>query len=428
MKRVLIIGYPTPWRRGASFRLPGLLKYLPDFGWQPTIITPFLPEKLFPQCRVIETPYRDVRGLWKKRLGIKTDDLARPELKKRLGISSEKSFIDSFIDSLISFWTSIIEFPDSEKGWEPFAIEAGDRLLQKEHVDAIISCMPVTSYIVASRLKAKYGIPWVADLTDLWSQNSNYPFVPLRKLADRQLELKTFSKVDALVTASQPFAERLGRLHKRKAVYMITHGFNSEEVNIPPAKLTSKFTITYTGSIYSGRQVPSKLFSALRDLVLSGAMNPNDVEVRFFGRQQSWLEKEIKDYGLEVEVKYCGNVPREVAVQRQRESQLLLLLDWDDPKEKGAYTGKIFEYLGARRPILATGGSSDNVVALLLKETKAGRHAPTVEDIKDTLRQLYQEYKTKGAVSFAGEEAKINRYSHREMARKFARVLDRLSE
>ena len=53
-------------------------------------------------------------------------------------------------------------------------------------------------------------------------------------------------------------------------------------------------------------------------------------------------------------------------------------------------------------------------------------HAPTVEDIKNTLEELYQEYKLKGEVAYDGKESEISRYSHREMARKFSEVLNRL--
>ncbi len=67
-----------------------------------------------------------------------------------------------------------------------------------------------------------------------------------------------------------------------------------------------------------------------------------------------------------------------------------------------------------------------NVVDMLLDETKAGIHTPTVEDIKSTLKELCQEYKLTGKIAFKGEESKINKYTHREMARKFAELLNHL--
>ena len=120
-------------------------------------------------------------------------------------------------------------------------------------------------------------------------------------------------------------------------------------------------------------------------------------------------------------------VPAEIAREKQRESQLLLLLDWDDPRERGTYPGKIFEYLAARRPILATGGTEDNVVKRLLDETGAGVHATAVGDIKNKLEEMYREYKAQGKVVLPEKASDINKYSHREMARKFAEILERLS-
>jgi len=120
-------------------------------------------------------------------------------------------------------------------------------------------------------------------------------------------------------------------------------------------------------------------------------------------------------------------VPREVALNNQRESQLLLLLKWNDTQQRVIYPAKIFEYLAARRPVIAVGGFPD-VVDRLLDETKAGVSGQTVEDIKSILLRLYREYRSTGAVSYSGDEAETGKYSHREMAKKFAAILDSLPD
>ncbi len=421
MKKALIIASFWPYRQG-SRRTIGLAKYLPEFGWQPIILTPPLHGKPAPQFRVIETPYRGVLSFWKKLLRLNPDEDVRSRVKKRFGVTSK----NSLMDHILTLVGEIANYPDLDKGWKPFAVNAGDKLLRNEHIDAMISVSPATRHLVAKDLKSKHKIPWIADFPDLWSQNHNYYYGSIRKWFDRRLELETVSQADALITVSQPWAEKLRALHKGKLVYSITHGFDTEEVNDPLAKVTAKFTITYTGSIYTGKQHPQRLFAALRDLIFDGTMNPKEIEVRFYGSEVVWLGKEIKQHGLSNIAKQYGKVPREIAWQKQRESQLLLLLDWDDSQEKGVYTGKIFEYFGARRPIIATGGSTGDVVGELLSETKAGRHAPTVEDIKSTLKELYQEYKLNGEVAYRGQESAVNKYSHREMARKFAGILNSL--
>jgi len=414
---ITYLPYATP-------RIPALAKYLPQFGWQPLIMTPPCPRETDWELEVVETPYRHAFGFLGKMLGLKADggDL-RKQVKERFGGNSKKSLLDS----VLTVGGAIINYPDSKKGWKPFAVSEGMRLLKEENIDVMMtSSAPVTSHIVGRELKREFGTPWLADLRDLWSQNHNYGYGPLRRLIDRRLEVRTLAASDALLTVSQPWAEKLSALHRGKTVYTITHGFDPQKVNHPPAELTARFTITYTGSVYT-KHDPSKLFAALRDLVSAGTLDRDDIEVRFYGRKTEWLGGEIERYGLSDIVRQYGPVSRDVAIKKQRESQLLLRLKWEGGGEHGAYSGKIFEYLGARRPILATGGSED-VVTELLAETGAGISALTVEDIKKVLEGLYKEYKQKGGVAYRGEEARVNKYSCREMARKLVEILDRVSE
>ena len=128
-------------------------------------------------------------------------------------MSSERTPID-FILTRIG---AIVNYPDSDKGWKPFASEAGNKILRQEKIDAIISSSsPVTGHIVAKTLKSRYNIPWIADLRDLWSQNHNYSYGSVRRSIDKRLELITLSSADAPVTVSRPWTEKLSALHGGK--------------------------------------------------------------------------------------------------------------------------------------------------------------------------------------------------------------------
>jgi len=358
---------------------------------------------------------------------IETYGYSSPYGKRRL--TSEKySRIRPILKFLYRYYREIAHYPDSERGWKPFAVKAGDELLKNEDIDAMISSSsPVTCHLIARELKNKHRIPWIADFRDLWTQNHNYPYSRLRKLFEKKLELRTLSTADALVTGSSPMTEKLKMLHEGKRIYTITNGFDPEKMSDGKTDLTSKFTITYTGQIYT-KQDPSKLLVALKDLISQGAIHSMDVEARFYGPESELLMKTIQKYGLSDIVKQYGIISRESSFEKQRESQLLLLLNWEDPREKGVYTGKIFEYLAAQRPILATGGFGSDVVETLLDETNSGIYCSTTEDIKNTLRELYSEYKFEGKITYDGNMEKINEYSYRETARKFAETLNNLVE
>jgi hypothetical protein len=429
MNKVLIITYHFPPRPTvASLRPLGLAKYLPEFGWQAVILTAALPGRPDPQFEVVETPRRDsaVLGLGRRLFKLDTEQTLMAQtaqLKKKLGIRSERSPLDLLLTAV----GEVTAYPDPQKGWRRVAAEAGENILRQQDIKAMISTSPpVTCHVVAKELKDKFKTPWIADFRDLWTQNYYYPYSRLRRMRERRLELKTLAAADALVTISQPMADDLRGLHREKRVQSIPNGFDPAEANTVPAKLTNKFTITYTGNLYPVKRSPAPLFVALHDLITGGSINAGDIEVRFYGTQAGWIDEQAELYGLTGVIKQFGTVPREIALGKQRESQLLLLLKWNDPEQKGAYSGKVFEYLAARRPILAVGGYED-VVSELLEKTKTGVCGQTSEDIKALLLALYQEYKSTGAVKYGGDEAETSKYSHREMSRQFAQVLDDVS-
>ncbi|MBC7220190.1 glycosyltransferase [Candidatus Bipolaricaulota bacterium] len=424
MRKVLLITYYFPPRPGvASLRLRGVAKYLPEYGWEPVILTAALPGEPEPRFNVVQTSYPgDVTARWKKKLGLAPDN----GFQKQIGIPRAlRESRASFTSKVINCTKAIIVYPDEQKSWYPFAVSAGHDLLKRERFDALLSSSgPVTCHLIARELKRRHGIPWVADLRDLWTQNHYYPYGLLRRLFERRLELKTLELADVLVTVSGPLAEELQSLHRNKRVLAITNGFDPDEVASVP--LTKEFTITYTGQLYEGNRDPALLFQAVHELVADGTIDPLDIRIRFYGEAPYWLEQQVGHYQLGEIVSLHHTVPRDVALTKQRESQVLLLLNRDDPRERGVYTGKIFEYLAAKRPILALGGPG-GVVAQLLKETGAGVHVNLYDHLKAFLSSWYQEYKTEGEVRYKGQWEAVHKYSHREMARRFAYLLDEIT-
>lgn len=323
--------------------------------------------------------------------------------------------------------TEVLAYPDVQKSWNNYATEAGKTFLNKEKIDAIISTSsPLTCHLVAYNLKSYYDIPWVADLRDLWTQNHNYNYSFLRKHFEKKLELKILSKAQVLTTVSQPLAEKLKKFHKKERVYSIPNGFDPEEVSTTEP-YDNKFRITYTGAIYFGKQNPVPLLRAVSDLISESKLQVEDISIEFYGGNHEWLNEYIEKYEIQNIVNLNGYVSREKAVEAQRKSQLLLLLNWNDPKEsEGLYSGKIFEYFAARRPIISI-GSHIEVVKELLDKTSAGIYASNLDEIKNEIQLKYDEFKREGMVKFNGKKSEIDKFSYREMARKYSEILDNIS-
>ena len=345
------------------------------------------------------------------------------QIKERIGETSKRSFIDI----VMNWYQTIFAYPDTERTWRKPALKTAVAILKKEHFDAILSSSPFpTSHIVASEIKKRFGLPWLADFRDPWTQNHNYPFGFIRKHFETKLELQTLSSADTMTAASPEYAKKQEQFHERPAA-VITNGFELESVNNPPVHLTDKFTITYTGSIYTGKQYPEKFFNVVQGLISEGIITSNDIEVRFYGPKQNWLRDIIISRGLVDVVKQYGAVSRYESWQRQRESHVLLLLNWEDPKERGVYPLKFFEYLAACRPILASGGFPRDDMKKMVVKTKAGVYASTFNEIKMSILDFYKQYKRTSSVSYKGDLKEINKYGYQEIAKKFAGILNQMT-
>ncbi len=420
MKRVLVIADDYPPRPGVGgIRPAALAKYLPEFGWETVILTPELPPGKGSGACVIETGYQDVLGTWKARVRMNPNRGLHEQLNLR---QSSKPGSQRWNTKVIRWLRSWLIYPDQFRGWLPFGRDAIRHLAQRVQVDAIVSTAPpLSSHLLGAEAKNILHCPWVADCRDMpEAADSGSRFLQKRLAA---LERKKLRQADALVTVSSPWADHLRQQYPCKPVFGITNGFEPEDFADKSGELTKLLTITYTGELYLGRRDPTPLFEALEQLFNRGVIPREQIRVRFFSPPEPWLTAAAERYHLQGVVEECGWAPREEALRHQRESQLLLLLGLDAPIYSGGIPGKLFEYLAAARPIVAFGGER-GVVEELLAETGAGRFLPGKLELCDFLTRAFEEFRTTGRVSYQGSQAVIDRYSHREMVRKFAQVLD----
>ena len=228
MKNVLIITYAFPPNPAiGGVRLFGLAKYISSYGWNPIILTPFLPGEPDPKMCIIQTPYYDVVENWKRRFGLNP----KKTLNEQLSIKRKKDQ-PSFTERLISIPYEIITYPDKKIGWYDYAVIAGEKILQSKQIDAILSSSsPKTCHLIAKTLAEKYNIPWVADFRDLWSQNHYTLNSNIKKYFEKNLEIRTLKHASAITAVSQPLVEKLGELHKNKQIFAIKNGFDPQLVN-----------------------------------------------------------------------------------------------------------------------------------------------------------------------------------------------------
>lgn len=431
MKRILVIAS----LHHASPRIPALLATFNEIGWHATVVTPplgedaefalGLPVGFTEFVEIAIAPFRgDIFWVWRKALhglGFSNQSSYTEQIKERVGGSGGRSVVIR----LMRAYQAAFAIPDTEWPWHFSAFRTAQALLAAQHFDVVLSSSPhPTVHCVAARLKKLHKIKWVADFRDPWSQSHNYTLPKFRRHIDRWMEVKTLMNSDLITTVSSGFAEKLVQLHGERVV-VIRNGYQPMP-DLGPAALPERFTISYTGTIYAGKQDPNKVLAALRRLIEAGQISRECIALNFYGRYDSALQQAIVDHGLAGVAVQLGSFPRVEIRRRQRSSHLLLLFQWEAHDEKGIFPLKFYEYLDAGRPILATGGVASSEISSILDETCTGTIALTLPDIEQALLRAYETYITRGDTDYKGNLEAIARYSYAGCAQKLGEYLEKI--
>lgn len=325
---------------------------------------------------VVRTPWLDVNWPVVRLLG------GREKVAQK-GFEAPSGPLSKVISSLGAFYKEWVNFPSGYVGWYPFGVQAGLKLLDRFTPDLILaSYTPPTSLLVAHTLSKRSGIPWIAELRDLWSQRNFNLASPRRMAAERALEKRVFSNVSGFTSVSQPLVDLLRQRWPNIPAAEIRNGFDPIETpehheRAPDAPIN----ILYTGMIYPGLRDPTPLFKAIKLL----GPDASRVRVNFYGRYQESLVELIDRYDLHDNAQLHGQIPHDEARRLQCAADMLLLLIWDHPDNNSTFTGKLFEYISTRRPILAIAPQA-GVAAKLIRERNLGHVATTPEALADVLR------------------------------------------
>jgi len=304
----------------------------------------------------------------------------------------------SLAQRLVRFYRAAIGMPDGQVGWIPFALAAGRSLGRDWCPDLVYStALPFSSHLAAARLARRFGCPWVAEYRDFFAGNPYQDTPAWRGAIDRRLEATVMRSAAASVTISEPMAEELARRHDKPSV-SVPNGYDPEDfaaADAPAPFDPEMLTILYTGIIYPGRRDPSPLFAALAGLA------PNErarIELRFHGQDLRGVAEMARRHGVGDRVQVGEAVAYRTSLAWQKQADVLLLLLWDDPRERGVCPAKLFEYAGAGRPVLSL-GYSDGVAADLIRTRGLGHVGSDAGAIAAALRAWLGQKQTGGVAA-----------------------------
>ncbi len=432
MKKALIISYYWPPSGGAGVqRWLKFVKYLRDFDWEPVVFCPENPEypetdsSLFadvpPSLEVLKLPIWEPYTLYKRFLGQKKGE------KISAAFLSEKKKNKTLED--ISVWIrGNLFIPDARKFWIRPAVKYLEKYLAAHPADVIISTGPPhTTHLIALALAGRTGTPWLADFRDPWTNIDFYKELKLSSRADKKhhkLELEVLQKASAVTVVSNTMASDFNKIHPR-GYKVITNGYDQQDIaGDSVVTLDSKFSLAHIGTLASARN-PLTLWKALRNLLVSDPALAADLEIKLVGKIDHSVITSLEEYGLTGFVRKIDYLSHDRVVVCQQQSQVLLLIINNTPNAGMILTGKFFEYMAAKRPILCL-GPEDGDASLILEETRAGLLAgfDDVEKMEKHILHYYRMFQTNRLEVVSRQTEK---YSRRELTRELSQVLNDIS-
>ncbi len=430
-KKVLIFTYYWPPAGGVAVqRFLKFSKFLPEFGWEPVIITvnngsyPYYDESLLnevaPSLRVYSTKtfepfelYNLLRGQKGKTMPLVT-----------VGANSNKTFFQK----LTEYIRANFFVPDARKGWVPYAVKQAEEILATEKIDAIITTGPPHSaHLIGLKLKEKFGVKWIADFRDPWTgivYNEMLPRTEATRKKDKELETNVLQSADCTVVISPGMKEQFE--DRAKKIEVIFNGY--DEANFPPATRLNtdaepqeeNFTIRYIGNLMAS-QNPFNLWKAIAELRKT---HQAKIKLEFTGRVDGEIQKSISEAGLNDITVYNPFTQQQTAINLTRSAGLLLFAIFNLPNSKLVITGKIFEYLASCSEIISF-GPTDGDAAIILESV--GRK-PMIDfnDYPETLEQLriaYNYWQQNGH-AFKYTDRQFEKFSRCNQSAALAGILD----
>ena len=420
MKKVLIITYYWPPAGGSGVqRWLKFVKYFREFEIEPIVYTVDNPNY----------PIEDKSLLNDIPVGL--DILKQPiwEPNQIFSIFGKKKTESAgFLNANPSFFGKLLQYiranyfiPDARKFWIKPSVKYLKKYLNENKIDVIITTGPPHSlHLIGLNLKKLLNVKWIADFRDPWTEIDYFHQLPLTKRAIKKhhlFEIEVLKTADSVLVVGNTMAEKYNKYNKN--TFTITNGFDGELCD-DKVELDSKFTLTHIGLMNADRN-PKMLWEVLSEIIVENKNFENDFNLKLIGKIDASVVQEISKYNLAKNVEIVNYVSHNKVIEYQKKSQVLLLIVNNVPSARGIITGKIFEYLMVKRPILAIAPKNGDL-AKIIDETNSGYVVDFKEreQLKMIILDLYSKFKNKKLIV---DSKNIDQFHRRELTKKVSEII-----
>ncbi len=390
MFKVLVISYYyPPMGLSGVQRTLKFTKYMKQYNWEPTVLTTgntayyahdnsLLKEAEEADIRIIRTEGNDINSRLQKKGTIK--------------IPPER------IRKLLSRMSASVFIPDNKTGWSSKALVTARKLLKEEDFDIIyVTAPPFSSFNLAVKLKKEFSLPLVVDYRDLWYGNhfGFYP-TPLHSYMHKSMEYAALKAADRIIVINRRMKEKIMNLYRFitfEDIFIIPQGFDPKDFEnlVSEKKNNRKMRLTFSGLFYEFI-TPEYFLRAFKKLALERPDIAANIELHFIGFLRNENRNLIRKLDLQNFVKEYGYLDHNDTLIKTITSDVLWVMVGRGKNSDTVSTGKAFEYLGTRKPIIAC--VPDGAVKTAMEEYGAAFITPPddLNAIKNTIKDVYNLY------------------------------------
>ena len=418
--KALIITYYFPPAGGSGVqRWLKFIKYLRDFNIEPIVYTAENANYPITDNTLVKELPENITIL--RQPIFEANNFIKSNRKKSSGFLSQKP---SFTGKIMQYIRANYFIPDARKFWIKPSVSYLSKYLEKNPVDIIITTGPPHSvHLIGLALKKKFKLPWIADFRDPWTNIDYFHKLPLTIKAKQthfKLEKEVVQTADQVVVVGKTMQREYLPLNGNTTV--IENGFDNFKEDFKTEK-DKKFSLLHIGLLNQDRNHKA-LWEALKELKNDVKDFDKDLEIKLIGKICIEAIQEIKKNNLTDNLTLIDYIPHQEVIKHQKSAQVLLLLVNNTPNAKGIITGKIFEYLQAKRPILALAPTNGDL-AEIIQETQSGLTVDfnDKDKIKKQILSYYLKYKN-NTLQICPKN--IEKYHRKERTKKLASVITKI--
>lgn len=441
-RKVLVIAYYFPPAGGSPIqRTLKFVKYMQQYGYEPIVLTTDS-DSYLGSCPVDRSLLSDVpEGI--RIVRIKDDFTWMNRISKKksqeiieflYSVSDSTEWMDMFMK--IRNTQPLYIMPDKLILWANECARCIEQHIDMRDIDLLYSTVPEWSpHLIASFLKMRYGIKWVADYRDPWASNEDYvklyyPWMMKDEvILDQRLEKMLTRKMDSIIVAggrwSVDFVTNYGI--EAGKIKEITNGYDEADFLglSEKSEKNEKFTLCYNGGIDYNRN-PIPLIKVINTLIEEEVLEKTDIQWIFNGYiTDYYLEKMNEEDKYHIVIQN-GMLQHRESIQIALKSDVMVM--YGEHGEKGVlnYPGKFYEYLRIGRPILCF-SSAQSFQNDVLQENGMGVNIDLydLKGIKTFLEEQITAWKENKNIK-TGDRNLILKYERRNLAKRLADEFNRL--